>query len=240
MATITNKQRLLNCLFASFPTEAGDAEELRPVFEQFIYGLCRENATAEQADQAFRALAERFYDWNEVRVSSHRELEEVFAGLSQPDLRAQRLLSFLHEVFETTFSFSLDDLQKKKGGVKDAAKQLLRYQAANEYVGAWVVQRSLAGHALPLDASSLRCARRLGLVEAGGTAEADTARATLEHIVPKAKGAQFTDALSLLADEYCWEDEPNCPSCPMAGECVTAQDAGAVSVAAGRSRPKPR
>jgi endonuclease-3 len=239
MATTTNKQRLLNHLFSSFPTEPGDDEQARPIFEQFIYGLCRENATAEQAERVYRALCERFFDWNEVRVSSQREIEEVFAGLSHPELRAQRLLSFLHEVFETTFSFCMDDLQKKKGGVKDAAKQLLRYQAANDYIGAWVVQRSLGGHALPLDPASLRCAGRLGLVDAAA-GDGDSARSTLEHLVPKAKGPQFIDSLSLLADEYCWADEPNCPSCPMAGECLTALDSGAVVASARSHRPKPR
>jgi endonuclease-3 len=240
MATTTNKQRLLNSLFHAFPAEAGDDEPCRPVFEQFIYGLCRENATPEQADQAFQALTERFYDWNEVRVSSQREIEEVFDGMSEPDVRAQRLLSFLHEVFETTFSFCLDDLQKKKGGVKDATKQLMRYQSANDYVGAWVTQRSLGGHALPLDMGSLRCVRRLGLIEPE-QADVDSARATLEHLVPKAKGPQFTDALSLLADEHCWSDEPNCPACPLAGECSTGQDAAPVAASTGRShRPKPR
>jgi len=30
----------------------------------------------KQADQAFNSLRERFYDWNEVRVSTVRELED--------------------------------------------------------------------------------------------------------------------------------------------------------------------
>ena len=239
MATTTNKQRLLNHVFAAVPAEPGSAAEPRPVLEQFIYGLCREDATPEQADRAYRRLCERFFDWNEVRVSSQRELEEVFHGMSHPDVRAQRLLSLLHEVFETTFSFCLDDLQKKKGGVKDATRQLMRYQAANDFVGAWVVQRSLGGHAIPLDPPALRCIRRLGLIDASQD-DTDSARATLEHLVPKSRGVQFTDTLAVLADDYCFEDEPNCPSCPLAGECATAQAAGVV-VPSGRShRSKPR
>jgi endonuclease-3 len=236
MATTINKQRLLNGVLATAPKHAGDGGEARPVLEQFIYAICREGATREQADRAYRQLQERFFDWNEVRVSSARELEEAFAGLSGPDLRAQRLISFLQEVFETTFSFDLEGLQKK--GLKQAAKQLARYQAANEYAVSWVVQRTLGGHAIPLDAPTLRCARRLGLTDGGDEAEA---RASLEHLVPKAKGPAFTDQVSQLAGEYCWEDEPNCPACPLSGDCVTAQENGVESVAAGRShRPKPR
>jgi endonuclease III len=238
MATTINKQRLLTAVLAA-GRKLGPAPEAaqdeRPVLQQFIYGLCREDATAEEADRAYRNLCDRFFDWNEVRVSSVRELEEAFAGMSGAEGRAQRLVAFLQEVFETTFSFDLDGLQKK--GLKQAAKQLGRYQAANDYVSAWVTQRSLGGHAIPLDAPTLRCVRRLGLAD--GDEGRDAVRASLEHLVPKAKGPQFSDAVSALAGEYCWEDDPNCGSCPLAHECPTGHSAGYTNGAA-RGRPKPR
>jgi endonuclease III len=240
MATTINKQRQLTALLAAarkLGPASEAAQEARPVLQQFIYGVCREDATADQADRAYRTLCERFFDWNEVRVSSIRELEEVFSGMSNPEGRAQRLVTFLQEVFETTFSFDLDGLQKK--GLKQAAKQLTRYQASNDYVSSWVVQRSLGGHAIPLDAPTLRCARRLGLIEGEGE-DREGVRASLEHLVPKAKGAQFTDVISNLAGEHCWEDEPNCPSCPLAQECPTAHGTGYTNGTARSSRPKPR
>jgi endonuclease-3 len=237
MATTINKQRILTQVLTGAAKAGGDGET-RPVLEQFIYGLCRENASPEQAERAYRHLRERFYDWNEVRVSSVRELEDAFEGLSEPDARAQRLVSFLQEVFETEFKFDLEGLHKK--GVKVAAKQLLRYQAADDYIVGWVVQRSLGGHAIPIDTPTLRCARRLGLVEADQD-NPEGARSSLEHLVAKTKGAQFTDAISALAEEHCWESEPNCPACPLSAECAFAQDAGAETLAAARShRPKPR
>src|SRR5262249_28103526 len=148
--------------------------------------------------QAYENLKTKFFDWNEVRVSSVRELEEALAGLSDAESRAQRLIAFLQEVFETTFSFDLEGLQKK--GLKQGSKQVMRFGAANDYVGAWVMQRSLGGHAIPLDAPTLRCARRIGLVEPTSE-DVEAARASLEHLVPKAKGALFTDAVSNLAEK---------------------------------------
>jgi endonuclease-3 len=236
MATTINKQRLLNQLFTTAKKTVGPDEE-RPVLQQFIYSLCRENATREQADEAYRFLCEHFFDWNEIRVSSTRELEEAFAGMAEPEVRAQRLVSFLQEVFEIHFSFDLDKLQKE--GLKQAAKKLARYQAANEYSVSWVVQRSLGGHAIPLDAPTLRCARRLGLID--GEQDEAEARASLEHIIPKAKGPAFTDVVSAVAGEYCWEEQPQCASCPLSGECAYAQENGVESLTASRShRPKPR
>jgi endonuclease-3 len=237
MATTINKQRLLNQLFAVAKKTIEADEEARPVLQQFVYGLCREGATREQADEAYRFLCERFFDWNEVRVSSVRELEEAFSDVADSEARAQRLVSFLQEVFEIHFSFDLDKLQKE--GVKQAAKKLARYQAANEYSVSWVVQRSLGGHAIPLDPPTLRCVRRLGLID--DQQDEAEARASLEHLVPKAKGPAFTDLVSHLAGEYCWEDQPQCSSCPLSGECAYAQENGVESVPAARAhRPKPR
>ena len=237
MATTINKQRTLNHLLAAGQAGQPPAESL-PVLEQFIFALCRENATAAQAREAFESLKKRFFDWNEVRVSTIRELEEAMAGLPDAESRAQRLVSFLQEVFEETFSFDLEGLQKR--GLKQAAKKLTSYGAANDYVGAWVVQRSLGGHAIPIDEPTLRCSRRLGLVEQG-TEDPDAARATLEHAVPKAKGAPFTDAVSHVAEHFCWQDDPNCPQCPLRGDCPTALEVCGEQVAATRTaRAKPR
>src|SRR5262245_52444313 len=222
MAT-TTKQRVLNRLLGSDALASDPACDALPVLEQFVFALCRENASPEQAEQAFANLKSRFFDWNEVRVSSTRELEEALAGLSDAESRAQRLISFLQEVFETTFSFDLEALQKK--GLKQAAKALTRYGAASDYVGAWVVQRSLGGHAIPLDSATLRCARRLGLLDAA-TEDLEACRASLEHAVPKAKGAPFSDAISTLAERFCWVGDPNCGECPLAADCPASQELG--------------
>jgi endonuclease-3 len=237
MATTINKQRALNHLLGSPLADVPDQEAL-PVLEQFVFGLCRENSTPEQAQIAYQNLKTRFFDWNEIRVSSIRELEEAMAGLTDTESRAQRLVSFLQEVFEDTFSYDLEGLQKK--GLKQAAKQLAQYGSANDYVGAWVVQRSLGGHAIPIDSPTLRCSRRLGLVESA-TEDPEAARASLEHVVPKAKGSQFTDAVSNLGEKYCWEDEPSCQACPLHNDCCHAQETVGDQLATARTaRAKPR
>src|SRR2546428_5742298 len=125
MATTTlNKQKVVNHLFTALAKQAKGAEDMpaRPVLEQFIYAICREGTTRSQADLAFQALQTRFFDWNEIRVSSVDELADVLDGLMpEPATRAQRIVDFLQEVFETTFAFDLEGLQKK--GLKQAAKQ---------------------------------------------------------------------------------------------------------------------
>jgi endonuclease-3 len=239
MPSTTNKQRLLTHLFTTLKKRYDPPDpEVRPVLEQFIYSVCREGSTRSLADRAFRNLRERFFDWNEVRVSSQREIEEALADLPEPELRAQRLISLLQEVFETTFSFDLEPLHKK--GVKQAAKQLSRYQAANDYTVASVVQQTLGGHAIPLDGPSLRVLRRLSLID-GDLQDLEKLRTGLEHVIPKARGPLVNEVLSALADEFCWAEEPNCDSCPLCADCPGAQEISRVPVAADRvSRAKPR
>jgi endonuclease-3 len=237
MPAVTNKQRVLNQILHVWK-KAGEPEPPRelPVLEQFIYALCREGTTRDMADQAFGNLRERFFDWNEIRVSSARELEEVFADLPDSESRAVRLISFLQEVFETTFSFDLESLHKK--GLKQSAKQLSRYQASSDFVVAWVLRQSLGGHSVPIDAPTLRVTRRLGLIESDQES-AEAARASLEHLVPKARGMAFGEAVSKIAADVCLEEEPNCPACPLHSDCPTGQEN--IRYASSRSsRVKPR
>jgi endonuclease III len=235
MTTTINKPKLVNQLFTSLgkAARASAADHDRPVLEQFVYAVCREDATREAADSAYRGLQEAFFDWNEVRVSSEAEIGGALGGLSDADTRGRRIRDFLQEVFETTFSFDLEPLQKK--GVKLAAKQLSRYQAANDYTVAWVVQQSLGGHAIPLDSRSTRVLKRIGLLEDDQN-NAETMRASLEHQVPKAKGTLFVDLVSDLAESSCWQDDPACPVCPLHSCCPT----GAVHRPAPAISKKPR
>jgi endonuclease III len=238
MSTTTNKQRAFQHLFNMVGRNAKSGEpETRPVLEQFLYAICREGVTSELAERAYRGLREHYFDWNEVRVSSVRELAESLDCLPDAEGRSQRVVDFLQEVFETTYSFDLESLQKK--GMKQAAKQLSRYQAANDYVIGSVVQQSLGGHAIPLDEAALRVLRRLGIIESENE-DLDSVRASLEHQIPKAKGTAFCDTLSVIAYDHCMEDEPRCSSCPMCQHCPTAQEMKPVATAVASHRTKPR
>jgi endonuclease-3 len=124
-----------------------------------------------------------------------------------------------------------------KKGLKQAARQLSRYRGANDYVIASVTQQSLGGHAIPVDAPTLRTLRRMGFIEEAQE-DGEALRASLEHQIPKARGQHFTEVLSILATEYCWEGEPNCASCPMAKLCPTAHEAAEVAVPAARAKPR--
>src|SRR5436190_15882741 len=103
MPVTTNKQRVLTALFTTLKKHYGEpgAPPDRPVLEQMVYAVLREDGTRKDADKAFDRLQKTFYDWNEVRVSSSHEVEEALAGLPEPSAKAQRVIGLLQEVFES-------------------------------------------------------------------------------------------------------------------------------------------
>lgn len=239
MPTTTNKQRTLTQLFTILKKHYEPAEpEIRPVLEQFIYAILREGAPRELVDRAFQNLQTQFFDWNEIRVSSVREIEEALVDLSDAEVKANRVVTFLQEVFETTYSFDLESIQKK--GVKQAAKHLSRFQAATDFAVAWVTQHSLGGHAIPLDPPMIRVLNRLGLLEEGQN-DLEVMRSSLEHLVPKSKGALFGELVNALAHDACGLDDPSCPVYELVAETSNdSEEEGAPAMSERSSRPKPR
>jgi endonuclease III len=207
------------------------------VLEAVVYGICHENTTREQANQALARFGDEFFDWNEVRVSAVDEIEERLAGIPDAAERAQKIRRFLRQLFNRTYGFCLDALAKKP--LKEALKVLHTYDAfASDYVTATVIQQALGGHAIPIDAVSLRALGRLGFTETDVTA----LRSTLERIVPKNRGAEFVDLLEELCFDTCVDGEPQCPRCELRKICTFALSrkgdhlaAAAVRAGSGRS-----
>lgn len=215
------------------------ALESRPgklsVLEAIIYAICHEGATREQANQAMSRLADQFFDWNEIRVSGVQEIEDTLAGLPDPGSKAKRLRKFLRQLFSRTYKFDLDTLLKKP--LKESIKQLQEYESLkSDYVLASVVQLSLAGHAMPVDAPLRRCLTRLDVIKPN--ADDATVRSTLERGIAKTRGAEFIDLIAELAHDTCVQGEPDCPRCILLKICVTGKERVAAAKAAEAAKAK--
>lgn len=188
------------------------------VLESVVYGICHEETTAEQANQALSRFKDEFFDWNEVRVSSLEEIQGALVGLPTPDERAPRLRRFLRQLFEKTYGFNLEALTKKP--LKESIKSLQEYEAlGSDYVAATVIQQSLGGHAMPVDNSVRRTLERLGVADP--EVDTPTLRGVLERAVPKNRGAEFLELFEELAHDTCVADIPDCPRCELKKVCPT-------------------
>lgn len=190
------------------------------VLEAVVYGICHEGTTREQANQAVSRFKDDFFDWNEVRVSTIEEIRSALAGLPDTEERAMRIRRFLRQLFDRTYSFTLDALTKKP--LKESLKVLGEYDAfGSDYVTATVIQQALGGHAIPVDGPTLRALQRLGIAEA--EADVPALRGMLERAVPKNRGLEFCDLLEELAHDTCVDGDPDCPRCELRKTCPTAQ-----------------
>jgi endonuclease III len=220
MATQSKTQLLTNVhslLKRRYKPKADRSADRLTVLKAVVYGICHEDTTREQANQALSRFEDEFYDWNEVRVSSVEEIEEVLAGIPHADERAQRIRRFLRQLFNRTYGFSLDALAKKP--LKEALKVLQTYEAfSSDYVTATVVQQALGGHAIPIDNATRRVLERLGLSEPSVPA----LRSVLERAIPKNRGVEFLDLLENLATDTCVDGQPDCPRCELRKICTFA------------------
>ena len=179
-----------------------------------------------------------FFDWNEVRVSTVQEVADALGGLPGAGDRAKRIVDFLQEHFERTYSFDLEDLEKK--GLKQAAKQLARYKdkGVTDFVVAWVTQRSLGGHAVPLDEPTLRVLNRLGVIDADAD-DLEAVRGVGRALHPEGQGVRVhRGADPARRRRSAPKATPQCPQCPLKTDCPTGQEL----LAKGRpdAKPKPK
>ncbi len=222
MPTATNKQKILDHVLTALKKRYDVADPTqRSIMEHLLYAIVREGTTTKKADAAFQNLKERFVDWNEIRVSTVQELCDAMGALPDVATRAQRLIGILQEWFELTYTFDMEEISKK--GLKEGAKKISRLNDSNDFAVAWVMQHGLAGHAIPLDNATLRVLRRLGVLD-GESESLESLRGTVEHYVPKAKGATFVELLSQFADDTCLPDHPKCAKCPLLDDCPYGQE----------------
>ncbi|MCR9291298.1 MAG: hypothetical protein NXI32_01180 [bacterium] len=167
----------------------------RSVLEHMMYACCLEDATYEQADEAFHRLQDSFFDWNEIRVTTISELGETLSSLPDPHAAAVRVKKNLQSLFESRYSFEIDDMIKMNQG--KAVQELERLSGMTKFVLGYVVQNALGGHAIPVSNSIMDV---LLATEIVSESEAEKGLAPgLERTVPKTKGADFASCLHQLA-----------------------------------------
>ena len=170
----------------------------RSVLDHILYGCCLENSRYVAADEAFARLEEGFFDWNEVRVTTARELAESLKGLASPDASAKSLKKTLHGVFETYYKFDLEFL--KKENLRKTVQQFEKFRGVSPFVVAYTAQVALGGHSIPIDESTMQLMYIVGIVS---EAEAAKGRVPgLERTIAKNKGVEFASVVHQLAADF--------------------------------------
>jgi endonuclease-3 len=174
-----------------------EAPRERNVLEHLIFASCVENSLYEDADKVVAALQTDYFDWNEVRVSSIRELAEVMKPLNDSEDAATRVKRVLQSVFETQYTFDLEPLKKQNLGA--TIKQFEKFHGTTPFSIAYVTQHGLGGHSIPINQGLLEAMRVVGVVTDAEAAKGGVPG--LERAVPKTKGAEIGSLLHQLGVE---------------------------------------
>jgi len=169
----------------------------RTVLEHLLFACLLEDSPQEAAEQVFQALKHDYFGWNEVRVSTIRELTDALKPLVNPAASAARLKQTLHAVFESVYEFDIESLKKQNIG--QAIKLLQKYNGTTPFVVSYVTQNALGGHAIPLNRGTLITLHTVRLIS-----DAEFKQAVvpgLERTVPKNKGAEVGSLLHQLGVE---------------------------------------
>jgi endonuclease-3 len=169
----------------------------RTLFEHLLYACLLEDSPHESAEQVFNTLKQDYFGWNEVRVSTIRELTDVLKPLVNPSESAARLKQSLHAVFESVYEFDIEVLKKQNIG--QAVKQLQRYNGTTPFAVAYVTQHALGGHSIPLNRGALITLHTVGVISDDEYAKGVVPG--LERAIPKSKGAEIGSLLHQLGVE---------------------------------------
>lgn len=169
----------------------------RSVLEHLLFACLLEDSPQEAAEQVFQALKHDYFGWNEVRVSTIRELTDALKPLLNPAESAARLKQTLHSVFESVYEFDIESLKKQNIG--QAAKLLQKYNGTTPFVVSYVIQNALGGHAIPLNRGAFITLHTVRVISDAESKQRIVPG--LERTVPKNKGAEVSSLLHQLGVE---------------------------------------
>jgi endonuclease-3 len=190
---LTKTHKVLKRTYKYTPTKGEHA-----LLDSLLFAACLENARYDAAVQAFETLKKTFFDWNEIRVSTVKELAEVISSLPDSTDAATRVKGILQSVFESDYSFDLEHLKKQNIGA--AVKRLQKLQGATPFVVAFATQTALGGHSIPTDKGTLGALYVIGVIS---ESEAEAGNVPgMERTIPKSKGQEFGALLHELGADF--------------------------------------
>ena len=186
-ALIKKIHRTLKAAYPKFQLPIKD----RPLAEHILYACCLENSTSDQASEAFGKLQTLYIEWNEIRVSSTKELAEVMDCLTDPAAAAHRIRRTLHNLYESFYDYDIDFLTKENLG--KAQKTIKSFQGKAkkmlDFVVDYVTQNGLGGHCIPLNLAAYEILLILDIISKNERRFKKVPG--LERAISKNKGAEF-------------------------------------------------
>jgi endonuclease III len=130
-----------------------------------IQSILEEDAGCQRAAHAFAAIQKEFVDFNDLRVSSPKEIAEHL-GRDYPSarLKAESLTRALDAIFDKTCTMAMSYMDKL---TKRDLRRHLQEIGLSPYSAACVVLLAFGGHAVPVCRDLVECLEMDGYVPPG-------------------------------------------------------------------------
>ena len=189
--------------------------KVRPPMDQMVQSLLWRYTSVRRGTRGMRQLKRHFVDWNEVRVSPVREVQNAMSSANWAWESARHLKKVLDSLFHLRNSMALDFLEELT--VAQARTFMRSIQEVPRDLGDEVLLFIRKADLLPVGEDTARMCYRLGLV--------DNDRATLKNQKALMK-LWDTDVYPVVAQFFadnartiCRQDEPRHGKCSLDSLC---------------------
>lgn len=186
-----------------------------PAVDELVLTLLSQSTTDINSWRGFRALQERFLDWDAVADAPVAQVEAVIHPCGLSHQKAPRLQAILQRLREERGTITLDFLIDLP--TKEALDYLMSFHGVGRKTASCVLLFSLGMPAMPVDTHVLRVARRLALIPERGSAE--VAHGWLESLLPQTDYLIFHVNVIAHGRKTCTARRPACERCVILDKC---------------------
>lgn len=161
-------------------------------------------------------LREDLVDWNELRVTTPRAIEELISSLPDAAEKAHLVKRVLRKLFLEHHSLSLNHL--KRYGQARIWAELEAFGGMTAPMKARVLLKAFDFNVLPVTSDIERLTKRLGLVESYLTR--DKVEEGIAEILPPKRIYSFYHLMSEQAETVCTLRNYACTECVLVGLCA--------------------
>jgi len=191
--------------------------EKREPLDELVRTILSQNTNDRNRDRAYRALQERFGEWEEVLEVSAQELEAIIAPAGLGPTKSGRIRDILERVYKDG---DRDLLNLCTLTEQQAMKKLMSIKGVGPKTASCVLLFSCGHPVFPVDTHVFRVARRLGLVPEG--CDRVKAHEALAKVVPREHCLELHLNMIRLGREVCRPSRPLCRECPLADLCPSS------------------
>lgn len=191
--------------------------EERALLDQLLFAILVTENPVTNARKALRELKEEYVDWNEVRVSSLRTLEETFerARIEPASKYAEILKGLLERSFQELCRLDLDVL--KTEGPERARKLAARLDMLRPAEQQYLLVAAGVETAPPLDPATERICERIGIFRSEDPPA--KRRRALEAVIQAGDALRFHHLMVEHGKKLCTVGDPKCAKCLVQSEC---------------------